>query len=315
MWNSEEEMAEHRHCARHVQQNFTKVFKGQHLKLKMMAAAMSCTVAQFKSNIEAIKAAEPKAYDWLMSKGPQHWCRAYFRTSVKCDIVLNNLCETFNGTNSILSAREKPILTLLERIRLYILQRFTKQRMAGSKWFLTIGPRISKILERSKVEAASNIVYWCGASNYQVIDFHGTSYSVNIEASSCSCNRWDLSGIPCSHGIACIWHKQLEPEDFVCDWYKNEAYERTYAGLIMPIRAQQEWPSSGNTLMNPSRYKKQPGRPKKARRYKHDEVFPSGSTKMRRVYNKLHCKICAQEGHNSRTCPTKPQTEVHYYFF
>ena len=55
MWTSEEETTKHRHCAWHVQSNFTTVFKGQQLKLKMMAIAMSTTMARFKIEMDEIK--------------------------------------------------------------------------------------------------------------------------------------------------------------------------------------------------------------------------------------------------------------------
>ena len=142
-----------------------------------------------------------------MSKGLKHWCRAYFPTTPKCDILLNNLCETINRTISIFTARERPILSMLERIRMYIFQRFIKQRLAGTKWHLSIGPWISKIIERSKDEAAYKVAFWCGANNYQVIDNQEHPYSVDLASNSCFCNKWYLSGIPCSHIIACTWHK------------------------------------------------------------------------------------------------------------
>ena len=57
-WDSKEEMSEYRHCARHVQSNFTKVFNGQQLKLKMMTATTSTTVDRFKIEMDEIKKAD-----------------------------------------------------------------------------------------------------------------------------------------------------------------------------------------------------------------------------------------------------------------
>ena len=81
----------------------------------------------------------------------------------------------------------------------------------------------------------------------------------------------------------------------MCNWYKRGAYERTYAQGIMPIKTQGEWPESERPAMKRPTYRKQLGRPKKARRLEHDEIFQPGHTWMRRVYNKNHCKICEKE--------------------
>ena len=51
-------MAEHRHCARHLQSNFTKKFKGQLLKRKMMVVAKAYTTEEFHRIMEEIKVAD-----------------------------------------------------------------------------------------------------------------------------------------------------------------------------------------------------------------------------------------------------------------
>lgn len=173
------------------------------MKTKMMAAAMAYSTSRFEAELELIKAEDESAYNWLIEKRPQHWARSHFRPGPKCDILLNNLCESFNGTRSVLMARQKPILSMLERIRMYLLQRFTKQRLAGDKWNGEIGPRIYKILENNKVLSAQNIPYWAGGSDYQVSNMYGSMYAVNLARHSCSCNRWNLSGI---NLLICLTH-------------------------------------------------------------------------------------------------------------
>lgn len=82
---------------------------------------------------------------------------------------------------------------------MYILQRFSKQRLAATKWTSNIGPRIFNILERNKVDAKDLIAYWSGEAIYPVLSASGGSFIVNLGTQSCSCNKWNLSGIPCSH--------------------------------------------------------------------------------------------------------------------
>ena len=51
----------------------------------------------------------------MLVNPPTSWCRAYFKTHFKCDIVENNMCETFSSW--ILAAKHKSIITMLEDIR------------------------------------------------------------------------------------------------------------------------------------------------------------------------------------------------------
>ncbi|RXH84609.1 hypothetical protein DVH24_032893 [Malus domestica] len=43
---------------------------------------------------------------------------------------------------------------------------------------------------------------------------------------TCKCRRWDLTGIPCAHGIAAIYRKEDDPYKCVHSCYKKAAYLR-----------------------------------------------------------------------------------------
>ena len=54
------------------------------------------------------------------------WCKYAFSHYPKCDILMNNLSELFNST--ILVARDKPVITICEWIRMYLMNRFVTLR-------------------------------------------------------------------------------------------------------------------------------------------------------------------------------------------
>jgi hypothetical protein len=62
--------------------------------------------------MDELKKVEYKAWEWLMKVPTKTWCKHAFSHYSKCDVLMNNLSESFNAT--ILSARDKPILTLAE---------------------------------------------------------------------------------------------------------------------------------------------------------------------------------------------------------
>ncbi|CAL2255922.1 unnamed protein product [Prunus armeniaca] len=62
--------------------------------------------------MEVMKTLDSNAWEWLAEKPPTQWSKSHFRTHIKCDMLQNNLCESFN--NSIKTARDKPIITMLE---------------------------------------------------------------------------------------------------------------------------------------------------------------------------------------------------------
>lgn len=60
------------------------------------------------------------------------WCKHSFRFYPQCDVLMNNLSESFNST--ILEARDRPIMTMCEWIRNCIINRVTNNLVKLNKW-------------------------------------------------------------------------------------------------------------------------------------------------------------------------------------
>ncbi|KAL0434959.1 UNVERIFIED_CONTAM: hypothetical protein Sradi_0203800 [Sesamum radiatum] len=103
----------HRYCVRHLHNNFKVVgFRGLAYKNTLWNAARACTVSEWKKKMDEMKELSEAAHDWFNDKPASQWSRSHFSELSTCDMLLNNVCETFNAC--ILDAREKPILTMLE---------------------------------------------------------------------------------------------------------------------------------------------------------------------------------------------------------
>ena len=117
---------------RHIYVNFKNKFPELFFKQKLWGATRVTTVEEFNREIGMLKEANILAYQWLSANAISEWSRSAFREGPKCDILLNNLCKSFNST--ILSAREKCILTMLEQLSEYLMCRMASKRDAMSKW-------------------------------------------------------------------------------------------------------------------------------------------------------------------------------------
>lgn len=58
--------SKHKHCVRHLHNNMKKHHAGQAIKEKFGACAKSCHENKFKDNMEALKALDKGAHDWLV---------------------------------------------------------------------------------------------------------------------------------------------------------------------------------------------------------------------------------------------------------
>lgn len=107
-------------------------FSSQSLKDRLWSMARASYKGKFWYEMEQLELEDPATREWFNGKDPRHWSRSYFSEASKCDILLNNLWESFNA--AILQARDKPILTMLERIRHYLMERSVRRRDFPKKW-------------------------------------------------------------------------------------------------------------------------------------------------------------------------------------
>ena len=136
----------------------------------------------------------------------------------KCDILLNNNSEVFNSY--ILDGREMAVLSMLEYIFYKIMHRLvSKQREAIEKWVgQRICPKIQKKLDKNTEFAANCHVSEAGQQMFKV-QSGNNSYTVDLALHTCDCRRWQLSGVPCGHCIACCREERINPVTMVHDCY------------------------------------------------------------------------------------------------
>jgi hypothetical protein len=94
----------------------------------------------------------------------------------------------------------------------------------ADKWTGTICPKIKK-----KINKATGWAMKLGASHAEGGLFHVTSheyertYIVDMMGKMCDCKRWQLTGIPCHHAIACCREDRRDPCTLVHSCYNIES--------------------------------------------------------------------------------------------
>ncbi|CAI9302910.1 unnamed protein product [Lactuca saligna] len=289
---------EHRQCARHIYANFRKVYSGIQLRNLFWKAAKSTVEGEFKNHMDEIRQISPGAYEHLMAREPNTWCRAFFSTGLACEAVENGMAECFNAV--ILDARKKPLLTMLEEIRLYMMDRFYNLRELAEKWEGDVCPSAIKKME----EFGEDLKFWrvhpSGQNEFEVRNGL-ESYGVNIEKRSCACRLWDVSGIPCVHAQASIMLTHQDPKTFISKWFGKAMYISSYSYNILPVNGSNLWTEAPYIKPLPPLERRMPGRPT-VKRKRHvserDDKFSQVSSKGRTV----QCQNCQQKGHNKKTC-------------
>ncbi|XP_019251327.1 PREDICTED: uncharacterized protein LOC109230264 [Nicotiana attenuata] len=237
-----------------------------------------------KRLIEAIQAVVPDAHHrYCVRHTEANWCNmgcwgfeekvpvvvcmeAYFDTVCKNQQVDNNITEIFNSW--ILDARHKPIIRMLEDIRVKVMTMLRKHEGEVMTW------TENELLKKHRV---------------------------NINLKKCTCRTWDLTGIPCPHAIRALLYEKVNPLSEIHWWFTKEVYLSTYAHKLEPIRGEKFWNIEPAHVMEPSLLVNMAGRPKVNRtREKNETINRQGEWSQSRKGRVMTCSTCGKPGHNAK---------------
>ncbi|KAL4583549.1 hypothetical protein LXL04_008127 [Taraxacum kok-saghyz] len=287
--------AEHRQCARHIYANFKKfAYNGEEYKY-IFWAATSCTVEPGLMEVmDRLKTIDVEAYEYLMARNPSSWCRAYFNQDRVCEAFENGISESFNAM--IMDARKSPLLTMLEMIRLSVMERVSTMHKVQETWDGPICRAIIKKLDKFGKDYRLWSIYSSGGGVFETRSAHAC-YRVDLGGWYCTCRLWELSGVPCVHAIAAMYFDQQNPEDFINPVFSIEKFKSSYDTFLQPMNGINLWHTTPYEKPLPPISRRMPGRPtvnRKRHASENDNRRPGKRT--------VRCKNCQQFGHNKKSC-------------
>ncbi|KAG8387452.1 hypothetical protein BUALT_Bualt02G0022800 [Buddleja alternifolia] len=239
-------------------------------------------------------------FEWLNKIPVVHWARCFFPPRTKCDVIVNNITESFNSY--ILDARDKPIIEMFEWIRRKLMCRIQTKKEGMERYKGVVCPNILKKIEKQRFESRHCSAHYGGDGKYEVKNYLET-HIVFLRDRHCSCGMFQLVGYPCCHAIAACNYHRLEAEDFVDDCLKKDTYLRVYRHMINPVPGMHEFEESSLGSIHPPNVKIRAGRPKKKRIRDANDTNPSVVSRRGLTHT---CGICGEIGHNRVRCPHRP---------
>ncbi|CAI9271184.1 unnamed protein product [Lactuca saligna] len=100
----------------------------------------------------------------------------------------------------------------------------------------------------------------CSYQKYEV-RFDDAACGVDLIAKTCACRIWQLTTIPCLHGVAVISSLNQDAETYVSQSYNKEAYLKCYNYSTNPLNGSDMWPEVPSRKPLPPRRIRLPGRP------------------------------------------------------
>ncbi|XP_016196216.1 uncharacterized protein LOC107637299 [Arachis ipaensis] len=285
--------AHHRFCAMHIYQNFKKQWPDLEMKAAMWACSKATTPQEFELAMGRVKRINQYAWEYLNKISLQQWSRSHFSEYPKVDFYTNNNCETFNG--KIKKMRGKPIITMLEEVKGYVMRILARNKKALVGYHGRITPVQQSRLEMEKKE--SN--YWrpfpSGDEDGNVYEVQRLPVKVSVDLGrrTCSCRLWQLTGLPCKHVCIAIAYQNRRAEDFAHNWLTMGAYNLAYHWIVQPVPSQEYWEKGNHYPLLPPVYRKPTGRPIKKRDARRDGPRENPDPhRTKRRYGPIKCTYC-----------------------
>ncbi|KAL2899948.1 Transcription initiation factor TFIID subunit 1 [Bienertia sinuspersici] len=139
---------------------------GDEMKALFWKAAKAYNEADFNNAIEEMEQVDPGAVIAFKAHNPSLFCRAFVRINSKCDVIMSNMAETFNGY--IIHARNKHLIYMLEDIQAALMQRMVLKKTEMEKNPFEICPRVQAKLEKEKEEVAHCLTLPSNVNQFQV---------------------------------------------------------------------------------------------------------------------------------------------------
>ncbi|WVZ88391.1 hypothetical protein U9M48_034918 [Paspalum notatum var. saurae] len=276
---------EHRECMRHLVKNFQKRYRGSVFKKHLWPACRAYSKQHYEYHYNIMKKASPNAIKWIEDSHKHLWNRWKFSPLCKCNYVTNNIAKTFNSW--VRNEKSQGVIQLMDRIRQMIMQKMDMRRRLATKLTDKILPHVIKELHGM-------------SRNLQDTRDHSKledmRHSVDLDNRTCTCNKWQITGLPCTHALSFINSlRNRSVEDYVDDYYSVAKFKKVYEGVVMPMTDRTQWPrvDMGFKLWPPL-LKRSAGRPRTRR--------IMGVEEGGKIKKQMKCKRCGQFGHMMKTC-------------
>ncbi|XVF50096.1 hypothetical protein PTKIN_Ptkin04bG0067200 [Pterospermum kingtungense] len=132
---------------------------------------------------------------------------------------------------------------MLEKIRVYVMERIVEKKDFCNKWKNNCGPLIKKKFDEIKKEGVEWEMHWNGEKGYEVKKGR-LQYIMDMKKKMSSCRSWQLTGIPCPHVCCAILNDEGNPDDFLDKWYHAQTFSKAFQHALQPINGAHEWRST-----------------------------------------------------------------------
>jgi hypothetical protein len=224
-------------CCQHIAANIQEKF-GIKSRDMFWRLAKARTASAYDKVMDELKKEKPSTIEYLKTIPARMWAR-YLFAGPRYGFLTSNIVESANATYK--EERGLPVIDMLIGIYHKEMHRHFLRHQAATQLSATqrFTPWAQALLRESLSFAGRNKVLMATGSNTKS---HVTQipdrqiFLVDLTASTCSCIRYQDTGIPCGHAVATIYHlKARAPIDYMPETLSRGNWVETYKADMAPF--------------------------------------------------------------------------------
>ncbi|MQL90272.1 hypothetical protein Taro_022860, partial [Colocasia esculenta] len=263
-------------CLRHLQDNFAKHLRGKcslatkdTLLQLLSQAAYALRVVDFEKVMREMRELNVQAEIWARESNPNYWSNTFFEGE-RYGEMYSNAAESFNAW--LLEARHLPILAMMDRIRIQIMELSYKRRNKCVAWETRLCPKIDtyvkNLMDSSRgihVNCSNDIIFEVISRPSHVVDLHEVVHKIGGNV-----------------------------EEYCSMYFTTECYSNCYKETIHPISDVDKPDTIVDDIeIKPPATKRKSSRPKKKRIPSQQALEGEKMT--------YTCSRCKEKGHNQKS--------------
>ncbi|GAA0175593.1 hypothetical protein LIER_28735 [Lithospermum erythrorhizon] len=214
-------------CMFHLGLNMAARYKVK-AKEFLYGVAKAYTEIDFKEMIHQVQATKKNVYDYLIDANPKKWDRCYF-SARRYSIMTTNIPESMIAL--LKEACEFPILEMLEIIRTKLQGWFHDRLQLAKQWTSTLTPYAERKLSKRDDKSRHFKIYPIDQWRFYMLDGQDNA-TVDINLQTCTCMKFQLNQLPCSHAIRDSKERGLSIYTVASSLYTLECLRMAYAILV-----------------------------------------------------------------------------------
>ncbi|XP_062100890.1 uncharacterized protein LOC133806819 [Humulus lupulus] len=163
---------------------------------------------EFLRHFEKIKFKDLAIAQYLENQvGFEKWARSFF-PGHRYNLMTTSIAESWN--NVIAEAHGWPITCLMEFMRHTLQKWFFERRTAASAATSPLATEVEADLRKLADKSTTSFSF--PSSQYEITVLDGDlDGDVDLRRKTCSCRRFDLTGLPCEHALAGARDRGISP--------------------------------------------------------------------------------------------------------